>query len=397
MKRYERTCVTVDLDAILENMRNMKKKLGKDVRMLAVIKTDGYGHGAVPIAGLLEPEEYLFGFATATAEEALLLRRAGIKKPVLILGYVFPEAYEKLIGEDVRLTVFREDALEELSECAARLRKKAKVHIKVDTGMNRIGISPDEEGLSFVGRALSKPNIETEGIFTHFSRADEADKSDALEQYERFLRFTERIGEEAGCPIPFRHCANSAGILELPETGMDMVRAGITMYGLWPSDDVSRDAAALKPALSWNSHIVYVKQIGPGAAVSYGGTFVAEKKMRVATIPVGYGDGYPRSLSNKGCVLLRGKRAPILGRVCMDQMMVDVTEIPEAAQGDEVTLLGQNGEEQISAEELGRLSGRFNYELVCGIGKRVPRVYLKEGKICGSKDYDEDYDYQRIK
>lgn len=396
MKQYERTCATVDLDAVLKNVRSMRAHIGRDVGMICVIKADGYGHGAVPIAHTLEGEEYLSAFATATAEEALILRKAGIVKPVLILGYVFPEWYGELIDREVRLSVFREDMVKQLAYEAARLHKKVKVHVKVDTGMNRIGILPDEEGLAFVKELFSRPDIEVEGIFTHFARADEADKTNARQQLARFQEFTDRIEAQTGRRIPVRHCANSAGILEMKEAQMDAVRAGIAMYGLSPSEDTQQEAADLSPALSWNSHLVQIKEIGPGTPVSYGGTFVADKSMRIATIPVGYADGYPRSLSNKGYVLIRGRRAPILGRVCMDQMMVDVTQIPEVALGEEATLLGENAGERITAEQLGALSGRFNYELVCDIGKRVPRVYLKEGKIYGSKDYDDDYRYQRL-
>lgn len=373
--------VEVRLDAIVRNMCNMKERIAPDTKIIGVIKTDGYGHGSVPIAGELERLDFMWGFAVATAEEAHALRQAGIRKPLLILGYTFPYCYEQLVREEIRPAVFRRDAAEQLQKAAAGVGKPVKVHVKVDTGMNRIGITPDEEGLRFIEDLMSRQEIEIEGIFTHFARADEADKSDAKRQLEQFRRFTAMAEEKLGYRIPLKHCSNSAGILEMPEANMDLVRAGISLYGLYPSEEVDRNAAELFPALSLYSRIVYIKTIHAGQSVSYGGTFTAEHDMRIATIPLGYGDGYPRSLSGKGEVLIRGKRAPILGRICMDQFMVDVSAIPDAAENDRVVLLGICGEEGISAEELGELSGRFNYELVCDLGKRIPRVYTRRGEV----------------
>lgn len=391
LEKYQRVYAAVDLDAICYNMEHMHANLKPGTRMIGVIKTDGYGHGAVPIGRELEKLDYVFGYAVATAEEALILRHAGLTKPILILGYTFPYCYEELIRQEIRPAVFRQDTIDELAACAARLHKTVKVHIKVDTGMTRVGIRPDESGLAFVDKVLHTEGIELEGIFTHFARADETDKSCARKQLDRFREFIRQIEQSFDYSIPVKHCSNSAGIVELPEANMDVVRAGITLYGLWPSDEVSRDIVPLKPALTLKSHIVYIKEVDEGVAISYGGTYVTPKKMRVATIPVGYGDGYPRGLSNKGHVLIRGKKAPILGRVCMDQFMVSVEDIPDAQEGDEVTLIGADGAEQITMEELGGLSGRFNYELACDLGKRIPRVYTKDGVIVSSKDYYEDY------
>ena len=391
LEKYQRVYAAVDLDAICYNMEHMHANLKPGTRMIGVIKTDGYGHGAVPIGRELEKLDYVFGYAVATAEEALILRHAGLTKPILILGYTFPYCYEELIRQEIRPAVFRQDTIDELAACAARLHKTVKVHIKVDTGMTRVGIRPDESGLAFVDKVLHTEGIELEGIFTHFARADETDKSCARKQLDRFREFIRQIEKSFDYSIPVKHCSNSAGIVELPEANMDVVRAGITLYGLWPSDEVSRDIVPLKPALTLKSHIVYIKEVDEGVAISYGGTYVTPKKMRVATIPVGYGDGYPRGLSNKGYVLIRGKKAPILGRVCMDQFMVSVEDIPDAQEGDEVTLIGADGTEQITMEELGGLSGRFNYELACDLGKRIPRVYMKDGVMVSSKDYYEDY------
>lgn len=391
MRNYQRVYAEIDLDAVCYNMEQMHANLAEGTRMIGVIKTDGYGHGAVQIGRELERMDYVFGYAVATAEEAMILRHAGLRKPVLILGYTFPYCYEDLIRYDIRPTVFREDMIEELAETALRMGINAKVHVKVDTGMNRIGIRPDESGIAFVNKVLHTKGIELEGMYTHFARADETDKSSAKAQFIRMSDFISDVEKRFRFRIPIKHCSNSAGIVELPEANMDVVRAGITLYGLWPSSEVARDIVDLKPVLSLKSHIVYLKEVEKGEAVSYGGTYVTSKKMRIATIPLGYGDGYPRGLSNKGCVLIRGKRAPILGRVCMDQFMVSVDDIPDAEQGDEVTLIGTDGEERITMEELGDISGRFNYEFACTLGKRIPRVYLKNGQITEVKDYYDDY------
>ncbi len=390
LEKYERVYAAVDLSAALKNMERMHEALSPQTEMIGVIKTDGYGHGAVPIGRELEKLPYVFGYATATAEEAFILRRAGLKKPILILGYTFPYSYEELIMQRIRPAVFRKDALEALDACAEKIGKKAVVHVKVDTGMSRIGIRPDEEGLFFMEWLFGLKHIEVEGIFTHFARADEADQTPALAQLEQFTAFVAEAERRVGKQIPLKHCSNSAGILTLPQANLSLVRAGITLYGLSPSEEVTRDILSLRPVLSLKSRLVYVKEIEAGTPVSYGGTFVAKERMRIATVPVGYGDGYPRSLSGKGSVLIRGKRAPILGRICMDQFMVDVSAIPGVTEGDEVTLIGADGREEITMEELGALSGRFNYELACDLGKRIPRVYLKDGEIvCTVDDYGE--------
>ena len=381
LERYQRGYAEVDLDAVVYNMRSMRENIDPNTKMIGVIKTDGYGHGSIPIAEVLEPLDFLMGFAVATPEEAHELRQAGIKKPILILGYTFPYCYEQLSEEELRPAVFRRDSFSGLKEAAQRVGKPIRVHIKVDTGMNRIGITPDEEGLSFVKDLMNQDGLEIEGIFTHFSRADESDKSCALEQLKSFLAFIRMTEEKLGLRIPVKHCSNSAGILELPQANMDAVRAGIALYGLYPSEEINREGVPLRPVLSWYSHLIYVKTVHKGQSVSYGGTFTAKKEMRIGTVPIGYGDGYPRSLSNRGYVLIRGRRAPILGRVCMDQFMVDISHIPEASEGDRVVLLGRDGSEHISAELLGELSGRFNYELLCDLGKRIPRVYKKGGKL----------------
>lgn len=391
---YKRGYAQIDLDAIIHNMKEMQKHTsGWGTRFIGVVKADGYGHGSVPIAHALEPLDLMYGFAVATAEEAYILRQAGITKPILVLGYTFPYSYEMLAEEHISTAVFRYDSLPELSEAAGRCGEPIHVHIKVDTGMGRIGITPDEEGLKFVEQLMNTENVMIEGIFTHFAKADEKDNSHAKGQAAKFDSFVRMIEEKLGLKIPVVHCSNSAGALNNVLENADMAgiaRVGITMYGLYPSEEVDWKAD-IRPALSLYSHIVYIKTIHAGQSVSYGGTFTADKDTRVATVPLGYADGYPRSLSGKGYVLIHGKKAPVLGRVCMDQFMVDVSHIPEAKEDDRVTLLGYDGEEHISAELLGGLSGRFNYELVCDLDKRIPRVYLKDGSPVYVKDYYDDY------
>ena len=371
---YPRVEAEIDLGAIRDNFAAMRGRLRDDTKMIAVVKTDAYGHGAVRIAEMMEPEAYIWGFAVATTEEAVELRRAGIRKPILCLGFVFPQDYDLLVRLQIRPATFKLSMARQLSEAASRAGMILPVHLAVDTGMGRIGFQVCEEDADEAAEIAKLSNLKVEGLFTHFARADERDKDYTQEQFRKHCRF-EQMLEERGVSIPLRHAANSASIMELPGTHLDAVRAGITIYGIYPSDEVDRNLMPMKPAMSLISHICYIKKVPAGTSISYGGTFVTERESRIATIPVGYGDGYPRSLSNKGSVLIRGRRAPIVGRICMDQFMVDVTEI-EAEEFDRVTLLGQDGKDAVTADELGRLSGRFPYELVCDISKRVPRVYV---------------------
>ncbi len=382
MKKFDRVKAVVSLDAIAHNFEEMKKNIAEGTKIVAVIKADGYGHGAEAIARLIEDYEYIWGYATATPEEALQLRDAGIDKPILILGIVFEEYYKELIAHEVRMTVCEYEMAAALSEEAVRQGRKVHIHIGLDTGMSRIGFSDVPESVETIKKIAALPNVEIEGMFTHFARADETDRSPAITQLNRYLAFAELL-EKAGVEIPMKHCSNSAGIIRVPEANLNAVRAGITIYGIYPSNEVERDIVKLIPAMELKSHVSYVKDLPAGTPISYGGTFASEKDLRVATIPVGYADGYPRSLSNKGWVLIRGQKAPIIGRVCMDQFMVDVTDISEVKHGDEVTLIGKDGEEFISIETFGDLSGRFSYEFACDISKRVPRVYIKDGREWG--------------
>lgn len=386
MKQYNRVYAKIDLDAIAYNMEQMKLRIGDHAQLIAVIKTDGYGHGAVPIAEMFETTSYVWGYATATLDEAVQLRNAGIQKPILVLGCVFPDQYEEMVQHQVRCAVYTEEMARSISEMAVSLGKTAYFHLKIDTGMGRIGFPVSEDSADCISRISVLPNVKTEGMFTHFAKADEQDKTYTLEQHQKFLWMIEAL-ERRNVAIPYIDCDNSAGIIDFPDLKHDLARAGISLYGMYPSDEVDQTAVPLKPALELISHVSFVKDVEPGTSISYGGTFVAPKKKRVATIPVGYGDGYPRSLSNKGEVLIHGKRAKILGRVCMDQFMVDVTDIPDVKFMDPVVLVGHDGGEFIPVEELSALSGRFNYEFVCCLGKRIPRVYIKDGNVTEQIDY----------
>ena len=384
---YSRVWAPIDLDAMEFNMQSMRDRIPAGTRMAGVIKTDAYGHGAVPAAGIID--RFVSFFCVASGEEALNLRLHGITKPILILGPYPGRDYGPLVEQDIRPAVFTMEQALGVSRAAERLGKTAPVHIALDTGMHRIGMEPTEENADLVKEMAGLPGIRIEGLFTHLYRADEKDLSIARGQVEKYRDFVGYLADRGIFP-EVRHVSNSAGIMELLGTDYDMVRCGITLYGIYPSDEVDRGKLAIRPVMSLKATVTYVKEIGPGDEVSYGGTFRADRPMRVATIPAGYGDGYPRLLSSRGYVLIAGKKASILGRVCMDQFMVDVTEIPEAEIGSIATLLGRDGDAEITADELGELSGRFPYEFVCCIGKRVPRVYYRNGEIVGTKDWFGD-------
>lgn len=383
---YSRVYAEINLDHIIKNMESMAANLPAGTGIIGVVKADGYGHGAVPVAKAIAP--FVCGYAVAAVEEAVILRKHGVTKPVLVLGATHRRHFDMLLEYGISPTIFEYDKAKMLSGMAVKRNKTASIHIAVDTGMGRIGFLPGEEGVRRVERIQCLPGIRIEGLFTHFSKADETDKSFTKLQYQRFISFTKAL-KKRGIQIPICHCSNSAAIMDLPWMGLDAVRAGISMYGIYPSGEVARQVR-LWPAMEIRSFVTYVKEVEQGTTISYGGTFTADRKMRVATIGTGYGDGYPRSLSGKGYVLLHGKRAPILGRVCMDQFMADVTDIPEAAEDDRVTLVGRDGEEELSMETLAGLCNGFCYEIPCVLGKRVPRVYTRDGAIVGCKDYYDD-------
>ena len=386
MKTYSRVCARIDLDAIAYNMEQMKRNLKPETQIMAVIKADGYGHGAVQIAEMLESVDYIWGFAVATLDEAVVLRTEGIKKPILVLGCVFPDQYLAMLQNDIRMNVYTEEMAESISQMATREGVTAHMHIKLDTGMGRLGFDISNESVDAICRISQMSNVNMEGIFTHFAKADETDKSFTMKQIKDFVWLVNEL-KEKNVTFTYEHCANSAAIIDVQEANFDLVRAGISVYGLYPSDEVNSEKVKLRPAMVLKSHIAFVKEIAAGVPISYGGTFVSKEKMKVATIPVGYADGYPRNLSNCGYVLIRGKKAPILGKVCMDQFMVDVTHIDGASFGDRVTLVGTDGNETITIEDLSNLSGRFNYEFICDLGKRIPRVFVKNGVVSDQVDY----------
>ena len=386
MKTDSRVYAKIDLDAVAWNMEQMKKNLKEGTEMVAVIKTDGYGHGAVQVASMLESYDYVWGYAVATLDEAVVLRAAEIQKPILVLGCIFPDQYWEMLKYEIRMNVYTKEMAEAISALAVEKGEQAYVHIKLDTGMARLGFSAEESSIEEIKEIAELPNLVLEGVFTHFAKADEEDKTFTMMQLEKFEWMTQRL-EEEGVTFPYVHASNSAGIIDVRRADYNLVRAGIAIYGLYPSEEVDKEKVQLKPALSLKSHIAFVKDIPAGTPVSYGGDFVSEHQMRIATIPIGYGDGYPRSLSDTGYVLIRGKKAPIIGRICMDQFMVDVSDIPEVKFGDKVTLIGRDQEEYLPVEKLSELSGRFNYEFVCDLGKRIPRVYVQDGKVEEQVDY----------
>lgn len=373
MREYYRVCAQIDLSAVRKNIEAIRNSVRTESKLMVVLKADGYGHGAVPIAKRIDDIADAYGMAIV--EEAVELREAGITKPILVLGYTASHLYDKIIQYDITQTIFQYETAYELNEAAKKAGKKVKIHIKLDTGMSRIGFSATEESLEEIVKISKLSNLCMEGVFTHFAKADEIDKEATRLQYQRFTEMLERL-EQRGVTFAIRHVSNTAAIIDLPEYNLDMVRCGIGTYGMYPSVDVQKNRVVLTPAMELKTHISYVKELPKGVGISYNGTYVTERPMRVATIPVGYGDGYPRLLSSKGRVLIHGKSAPILGRVCMDQFMVDVSEIPEAKQNDDVTLMGHDGYECIPTEEISAYAGTINYEIVCEVGKRIPRVYI---------------------
>ena len=376
---FNRVYARINLDNIRFNVSAMKALTKPDMKALAVIKADGYGHGSVMLAKHLDDLVDYYG--VATCDEAVELRSADIQKPILIIGYTDCSDFERLLAYNITQAVYDVEECRKLSELAVAQNKTAKVHIKVDTGMSRIGFEVSEQGIKEAAKIFELPNIEVEGIFTHYAKADEYDKTFAHTQKERFLTFIHGL-EDFGYSIPIKHIDNSAGVMELDDKEFDMVRLGIVTYGLYPSDEVNHDIE-IRPAMSLITHVSHVKTLPAGVGISYGGTYVTTKPTRVATLTVGYADGYPRAQSNIGRVLVHGCYAPILGRVCMDQIMIDVTDIEDVKVRDEVILIGSEGDKCISVEEVAAPAASFNYELVCNVARRVPRVYNRDGKdIC---------------
>lgn len=375
------TQLIIDLDAIRHNIRAVHERAG--VPVMAIIKADAYGHGAVEIARHIDGDCAFFGVSSIL--EALELRQAGIEKPILILGYTPVAAFPEAIRQGIRPAIFRyEDALA-LSQAATALGMTAKFHIAVDTGMSRIGFQVTPEEADICARIAALPNVEAEGLFSHLATADCADLTRARHQAALFDQFDEML-HSRGVTIRLRHLDNSAGVMNF-HCKYELVRSGIVTYGMYPSTEVDPSVLDLRPALRWESRITHLKTLEPGREIGYGGTYTTTRPTRVATVPVGYADGYRRNLSGRFYVLIRGKKAPVLGRICMDQMMVDVTEIPDAALNDTVVLVGKSGDLNISVEEIAAQGDSFNYEFVCGISRRVPRVYLLGGEVFHSVLY----------
>lgn len=371
------TWAEIDLDAIAHNAREIKRLIGEKTELMAVVKANGYGHGAVPVAKTAL-ENGASRLAVHRTLEGVQLRQAGITAPVLIMGYSLPAEAETVVSWGLTPTVNTLEQAHALSAAATQQGKVLPIHVKVDTGLGRFGLLP-EEVTDFV-RAISElPGLALEGIYTHFAMADAADKSYTLQQLGIYLEVVKRL-EEAGFTVPIKHVANSAATLDLPQTHLDMVRCGIVLYGLRPSNEVE-PAIPLKPAMALKSRVARVRTLPAGSCISYGCTYTTREPTRVALVPVGYGDGYPRLISNRGQVLIHGQRAPIVGVVCMDQLVVKVSDIPNVQQDDEVVLIGKQGNEQITAEEVAAWAETINYEVTTGLLPRVTRVYLQDGRV----------------
>ena len=378
---FDNTRVKIDLDIIQRNFDAVRQKAG--VPVMAVVKADAYGHGAIQVARLLQDKCAFFG--VSSIHEALELRQAGLTTPILILGHTPVAAFPTAIRQSIRPTIYTWQGAEALSRAAVEAGITAPFHLAVDTGMSRLGFQVTEADADCCAAIARLPGIAAEGIFSHFATADCADLSKAQAQAALFDRFVDML-KARGMEIPIRHLDNSAGLMNFPNH-YEMVRSGIVTYGMYPSTEVDPNLLPLEPALQWLSRVTHVKTLPAGREISYGGTYITSRPTVVATIPVGYADGYRRSLSGKFHVLIRGKRAPILGRICMDQMMVDVTDIPDVTINDRVVLVGRFDDEEITMEAIAAAADSFNYEFVCGISRRVPRLYCREGKTIHSVHY----------
>lgn len=371
---YRDTWVEISLDAIQTNVMAFKRHINKDSRMLAVVKADGYGHGAVEVAktAIDAGADYL---GVALLDEAIELRKAGIQESILVFGYTNPAGVEEAVKNNIILTVFDIETIREITVVAKVLQKKAKIHIKIDTGMARIGVTTKEAALELVEEAMSNL-IEVEGIFTHFADADNIDDTYTKKQFANFLEVTSYL-KENGYEIPIKHCCNSAATISFPEMHLDMCRVGVSMYGLYPSEQM-QEKIKLTQAMTFKTKPSMIKKVKEGQAISYGCTYHSEHLATIATVPVGYADGLSRQLSNRGSVTVKGVRVPIVGRICMDQTMIDVTKVEKITETDVVTIFGDANQGYISLDEVADLLQTIHYEVVCSIGKRVPRVYVKD-------------------
>ncbi|MED0680959.1 alanine racemase [Aneurinibacillus thermoaerophilus] len=376
---YRDVWAEIDLDAIGRNIKTFRKHIPSETKIMAVVKADGYGHGAFQIArrALKEGADWL---GVALLDEALELRHQGIEAPILVLSSFPTRGIRLAIEHDITMTVYQLEMLRKISQEAEKQKKRTKIHIKVDTGMGRIGMRSEEELGAFMETVRDCPWVEVEGMFTHFATADEEDGTYTKEQFQMFQRFVDSL-EKRGMKVPLLYTNNSAAAMFYPEQSRHMIRLGISLYGQYPSRYSKTTGIPLAPAFQWKARISHVKQVPAGAKIGYGATYEAKRDAVIATVPAGYADGYNRLLSNKGYVLVKGYRAPIAGRVCMDQFMIDVTHIPNVAAGEEVVLIGRQGNEEISVDEMAEWLTTINYEVTCMVSKRVPRVYYENGRI----------------
>lgn len=375
----------IDLDNLAHNIKEVRRVTKKDALVTAVVKANAYGHGSI-MAAKTFLENGADRLAVATLSEGIELRKAGIKAPILILGYT-PESQAKIaIENDIIQTVYTYENAKVLSNIAKSINSTAKVHIKIDTGMSRIGFKVEEKTIDEIVKISKLSNLYMEGIFTHFAKADEKDKTFTEKQFEKFQWVIDEL-EKKDIHIPIKHVSNSAGIIDLPQYNLDMVRGGIMIYGLYPSNEVRKDRVSLKPAMKLKAKISNLKVVPKGTGISYGQIFITNKESKIATIPIGYADGFTRLLTSKGEVSIKGNRAPIVGKICMDQCMIDVTDIPDVEIGDEVILFGDGKDNSPHIDEIAKKLGTINYEIVCMVGRRVPRVYIKNGDIVNIVDY----------
>jgi len=384
--KLNRAWAEINLDNIAHNIHEIRRITNKNAEIMGVVKADGYGHGVMEVAKTLL-NNGVSRLAVSMLDEAIQLRRNGINAPILILGYTDPIRSNEIIENDVTQSVFSQELAQALSDEAVKQSKKVKIHIKIDTGMSRIGFLPGYSAVKNVIEINHLPNIIIEGLFTHFATADEKNREYTLTQFERFMSICSELAR-IGIHIPVKHCANSAGIIEYPEMHLDMVRPGIILYGMYPSEDVVKTKIDLKPAMTLKANVILVKEVEKNTSISYGRIFTTQETSRIATIPIGYADGYSRMLSNKGKVLIHGQYAPVVGKICMDQCMVDVTNLDcKVEVGDEVVLIGAQGDNLITAEDVALSIGMINYELVCIVGKRIPRAFIQDGKISKILNY----------
>lgn len=374
----------INLDNLAHNIKEIKR-VTKAKEIIGVVKADAYGHGALDIAPTLL-DNGVTRLAVAVLNEAVELRRGGIQCPIMILGYTPPNLLDLLIKYDIEQTVYSYDLAKEISDKAIEGSKIAKIHIAFDSGMGRIGFLPREEDISEVERISKLPNIKIDGIYSHFSTADEKDKNYTYEQLKKFNWFY-NILQERGIQINIRHIANSAAIIDMPETHFEAVRPGVILYGYYPSEEVDKTKVYLKPVMSLKTNIVHLKKVPIGEYISYGRKFKTERESIIGTLPVGYADGYTRSLGEEAKVIINGKLVPVVGRICMDQCMVDLTNVPDVNLGDEVILMGEDSESKMTADELASILGTINYEVLCMISRRVPRVYVKDKKVIKIRSY----------